>query len=119
MNSKLASSLFPRRSGEPEKEDFASPQSSPGDAGSAKKTWVWLAPRYLAIVLLSLYRFTLSPALHSLTGSACRFEPSCSRFAAEAIREHGLARGGLMAVRRLARCHPLGGHGYDPVAAKR
>jgi len=80
---------------------------------------VKLVPRLLGIVALSLYRLVFSPILHSMTGSACRFEPSCSRFASEAVREHGLLRGGMMAVRRLARCHPLGGHGFDPVPAKR
>jgi putative membrane protein insertion efficiency factor len=72
-------------------------------------------PQHLALAFLSIYRFTVSPVLHALIASACRFEPSCSRFASEAIRDHGLVRGGAMALRRLARCHPFGGHGYDPV----
>lgn len=72
-------------------------------------------PRALALVALRFYRLFLSPMLVALFGPACRFEPSCSVYAAEAIREHGILRGGLMAARRLARCHPLGGHGYDPV----
>jgi uncharacterized protein len=72
----------------------------------------------LALGLLWLYRFALSPLLHTLYGPACRFEPSCSRFAADAIREQGLGRGAAMTLKRLARCHPLGGHGYDPVPAK-
>ena len=71
----------------------------------------------LALGLLSLYRFALSPLLHALLGPACRFEPSCSRFAAQAIRDHGLGRGAVLTMKRLARCHPLGGHGYDPVPA--
>ncbi|HTR62385.1 MAG TPA: membrane protein insertion efficiency factor YidD [Candidatus Binataceae bacterium] len=76
-------------------------------------------PRLSALALLSIYRTTISPVIHAVAGPACRFEPSCSRFASDAIREHGLMRGGAMALRRLARCHPLGGHGYDPVPAKR
>jgi putative membrane protein insertion efficiency factor len=76
-------------------------------------------PRLSAVAALSLYRMTISPVIHAVLGPACRFEPSCSRFASDAIREHGLMRGGAMALRRLARCHPLGGHGYDPVPAKR
>jgi putative membrane protein insertion efficiency factor len=50
--------------------------------------------------------------------SPCRFVPSCSEYAREALEEHGAVRGGWYAARRLARCHPLGGHGYDPVPAR-
>jgi putative membrane protein insertion efficiency factor len=47
--------------------------------------------------------------------SPCRFYPSCSVYAVEAVERHGAARGTWLAVRRLARCHPMGGHGVDPV----
>ncbi|MFN8049871.1 MAG: membrane protein insertion efficiency factor YidD [Acidimicrobiales bacterium] len=47
--------------------------------------------------------------------SPCRFDPSCSTYAAESIATHGALRGSALAVRRLARCHPWGGQGYDPV----
>lgn len=57
------------------------------------------------------YRLFVSPLL----GPACRFAPSCSAYALEAIRRHGPLAGGLLALRRLARCHPWGGDGYDPV----
>jgi putative membrane protein insertion efficiency factor len=50
------------------------------------------------------------------TGS-CRYLPSCSAYASEAIELHGVVRGGALALRRLMRCHPLGGHGLDPVPA--
>jgi len=76
-------------------------------------------PGVVALAALSTYRTIITPVLHAVFGPACRFEPSCSRFASDAVREHGLMRGGAMALRRLARCHPLGGHGYDPVPAKR
>lgn len=66
---------------------------------------------WLAVGLLRLYRLTLSPLL----GPACRFEPSCSRYAIEAIERHGLARGAVLAVRRLGRCHPYHDGGFDPV----
>jgi putative membrane protein insertion efficiency factor len=72
----------------------------------------------LGLAALYLYRLLVSPILTMLFGRACRFEPSCSRYAEQAIRTHGMMRGVLMAARRLARCHPLGGHGYDPVPAR-
>jgi uncharacterized protein len=51
--------------------------------------------------------------------SPCRFIPSCSEYAAEAIEVHGAVRGGALAARRLGRCHPFGGHGVDPVPPTR
>lgn len=69
-----------------------------------------LASRAL-ILLIRAYQLTISPLL----GPACRYEPSCSQFAVEAVDRHGVFRGGWLALRRIGRCHPLGGHGYDPV----
>jgi uncharacterized protein len=51
--------------------------------------------------------------------SPCRFDPSCSMYAMDALRVHGAVRGSLLALRRLARCHPWGGQGYDPVPEKK
>jgi hypothetical protein len=51
----------------------------------------------------------------ALVGPACRFEPSCSAYAIEALSRYGAARGSWLAARRLCRCRPFGGHGYDPV----
>jgi putative membrane protein insertion efficiency factor len=51
--------------------------------------------------------------------SPCRFDPSCSTYAMDALRVHGAARGALLSMRRLARCHPWGGQGYDPVPEKK
>jgi hypothetical protein len=61
------------------------------------------------------YRLILSP----LVGGACRFEPSCSRYAEEALLRHGPWRGGLLGLRRILRCQPLGGAGIDPVPPTR
>jgi hypothetical protein len=63
------------------------------------------------LALIRLYQVTLS----GLMPNVCRFEPSCSRYAHEAIERHGAARGSWLAVRRLARCRPGGGRGFDPV----
>ncbi|HYL58952.1 MAG TPA: membrane protein insertion efficiency factor YidD [Candidatus Acidoferrales bacterium] len=77
------------------------------------------SPRMLALGALAVYRAALSPIIHALNHNrpACRFEPSCSEYARDAIAEHGLARGVAMALWRVARCNPWGGHGYDPVAS--
>ncbi len=61
--------------------------------------------------LIWLYRHSLS----ALMGRQCRFMPTCSAYADEAIEKHGAWRGGILALRRFARCHPWGGAGYDPV----
>jgi hypothetical protein len=65
----------------------------------------------LLVGLIRLYQMALSPFL----GGACRFLPSCSAYAIEAITIHGAVRGSILAVRRLSRCHPLGRSGVDPV----
>ncbi|HTY41985.1 MAG TPA: membrane protein insertion efficiency factor YidD [Thermoanaerobaculia bacterium] len=65
----------------------------------------------LAIALLDAYKRFLSPLLPR----ACRFEPTCSVYAREAIARHGFGRGAILAVRRLARCHPFHRGGLDPV----
>ena len=68
-------------------------------------------PAALLLGGIRAYQLTLSPWL----GRQCRFEPTCSVYAAEAIEIHGTLRGSLMALRRIGRCHPWGGSGYDPV----
>ena len=64
---------------------------------------------------LKAYKLTLSP----LIGRQCRFSPSCSEYAAQALIEHGPARGAYLSVRRVCRCNPWGGSGYDPVPPRR
>ena len=65
----------------------------------------------LLILGVHAYRVTLGPLL----GGACRFAPSCSSYAIEALEAHGALRGSTLAARRLLRCHPLCAGGYDPV----
>lgn len=67
--------------------------------------------RLFLITALKIYKWCLSPLLPS----ACRYYPTCSEYAAQAIERFGAARGTLLAVRRLLRCHPFHAGGYDPV----
>jgi putative membrane protein insertion efficiency factor len=71
--------------------------------------------RWMLLLLVRLYRVLLSPMHRALFGPACRFEPTCSAYAEEAIHTHGPWRGAWLAVRRLARCHPFARAGFDPV----
>lgn len=63
------------------------------------------------IFLLKVYQYAISPML----GRSCRFEPSCSNFAIEALQRYGVFKGGWLALRRVGRCHPWHPGGYDPV----
>jgi len=67
--------------------------------------------RRMVIGALRLWKVLISPILPP----ACRFVPTCSEYAAQAIAAHGVLRGGWLAVRRLSRCHPLTSGGFDPV----
>ena len=69
----------------------------------------WLAAPLLGLVWM--YRNGISP----LIGANCRFQPTCSAYAEEALRRYGAFRGGWLAMKRIGRCHPWGGSGYDPV----
>ncbi len=75
-------------------------------ANAVSKTLAWPL-----IMLVRIYRIAISPWL----GIHCRYDPTCSRYAIEALRTHGLFRGSWLATRRIGRCHPWGGTGYDPV----
>ena len=84
------------------------PVRSSGQQPTAKSQQLLSAPFILAI---RLYQAMLGPLL----GGHCRFHPTCSAYAIEAYKVHGPVRGSWLTLRRLAKCHPLGGGGYDPV----
>ncbi|MBI4777107.1 MAG: membrane protein insertion efficiency factor YidD [Deltaproteobacteria bacterium] len=67
--------------------------------------------KYTLIVLIQLYRWVISP----IFPPSCRFTPTCSEYALEAVRKYGAVRGAFRAVRRVLRCHPFHPGGYDPV----
>ncbi len=69
----------------------------------------------LFILLIKLYKGILSPYL----GNNCRYAPTCSDYSIEALRIHGWWKGSLYAIKRIGRCHPWGGSGYDPVPEKK
>ncbi len=65
----------------------------------------------IAILLIRFYQGAISPHLPA----ACRYQPTCSQYAIEAIGKYGFFKGGFLALKRICRCHPWGGSGYDPV----
>ena len=67
--------------------------------------------RFLGLAIIKGYQYLISPFL----GQNCRFEPTCSSYAYEAIVEHGLVKGGYLAIRRILKCHPFHEGGFDPV----
>ena len=71
-----------------------------------RRFFVWLL-----ILPIKFYQRCISP----MTPPSCRFKPTCSQYAIEALRKHGVFKGLYLAVRRILRCHPWGGSGYDPV----
>lgn len=71
--------------------------------------------KWLLIGLLKAYRFAISP----LYGQVCRYHPTCSAYALEAVTTHGSIKGSWLAVRRVGRCHPWAAGGYDPVPGKK
>ncbi|HMU44903.1 MAG TPA: membrane protein insertion efficiency factor YidD [Chitinophagaceae bacterium] len=63
------------------------------------------------ILLIKIYQLVISPWI----GPKCRYTPTCSHYASEALKKHGVFRGLWLAIKRISRCHPWGGSGYDPV----
>jgi len=84
----------------------SAPVGPPTTAARARRSVVSAA----LIRIIGLYQ-----ALRAGRASPCRYWPTCSEYAAEAVERHGAARGSLLALRRVLRCHPWGGHGVDPV----
>jgi len=85
-------------------------------AGTGRRLYIFpMSPlaRLLALPV-QFYRLFLSPLL----GANCRYQPTCSAYALEALERHGAVKGGWLALRRIGRCHPWGGSGYDPVPEK-
>ena len=68
--------------------------------------------KFAALRLIRLYQLTISPYLPAM----CRFEPSCSQYTADAVERYGIGRGSWLGFKRILRCRPMGGHGYDPVS---
>lgn len=69
----------------------------------------------LFILIVKFYRYVISPH----TQRSCRYTPSCSEYAIESLQVHGPFKGGYLAIKRILRCNPWGGHGYDPVPDKK
>jgi len=72
---------------------------------------VWLILSFPFIVLIKLYQWIISPWM----GQKCRYTPTCSQYGIEALKKYGPFKGLWLTIKRVSRCHPWGGHGYDPV----
>lgn len=70
---------------------------------------------HIAALPVRTYRLLFSPWV----GHGCRYQPTCSAYALEALEKHGAVRGSWLTLRRIARCHPWGGHGHDPVPGRK
>jgi putative membrane protein insertion efficiency factor len=78
------------------------------------------APRFILIGMIRVYQWIFSPIKNALFGPVgrCRFSPTCSCYAAEAVRNHGIFFGAWLSFKRILRCNPWGRAGYDPVPEK-
>ena len=70
---------------------------------------------YPLIFIIKIYQIIISP----LIGQNCRYLPTCSEYAIESLKLHGLLRGSLFAIKRILKCHPFGGHGFDPIPKRK
>lgn len=90
----------------------AAPEAERFDRDTGRRSALSRAVAAVLLGSIRFYQWTLGPLLFA---GVCRFSPSCSRYGAEAIRQHGPWRGVALLLRRLSRCRPFGGSGYDPV----
>ncbi|MDD4489643.1 MAG: membrane protein insertion efficiency factor YidD [Paludibacter sp.] len=67
--------------------------------------------RYIFLIPVYFYKYAISP----LKAPSCRYTPTCSQYAIEAVMKHGIFKGGWLSIKRILSCHPWGGSGYDPV----
>ena len=70
---------------------------------------------YPLIFIIKIYQFIVSPFI----GQNCRYLPTCSEYAIESLKLHGLLRGSFFVIRRILKCHPFGGHGFDPIPKRK
>ena len=70
---------------------------------------------YPLIFIIKIYQFIFSP----LIGKNCRYLPTCSEYSIESLKLHGLLRGSFFAIRRILKCHPFAGHGFDPIPKRK
>ena len=89
----------------------------PDSRGATRGGFATRVSQRIIYGFIRAYQLTVSPLIHTLggPGSGCRFYPNCSTYAMEAVREHGPIRGLWLSFRRVLRCNPWGGEGYDPV----
>jgi uncharacterized protein len=71
---------------------------------------LYMLPRKILIIFVRIYKLVLSPHI----GAACRYQPTCSSYSIEALTKYGAIKGTILTLYRIGRCHPWGGHGYDP-----
>jgi len=87
------------------------PASRPSSAPCLPRQTTVSSTARTALALIRVYKIVLSP----LFAGSCRYVPGCADYMTESITRHGVVRGGWLGTKRLCRCHPFGGHGYDPV----
>ncbi|WP_211307726.1 membrane protein insertion efficiency factor YidD [Hydrotalea sandarakina] len=73
--------------------------------------WIRNILSWPLIILIKFYQYVISPNI----GPKCRFTPTCSQYAIEALKKYGIIKGGWLSLKRISKCHPWGSHGHDPV----
>jgi putative membrane protein insertion efficiency factor len=81
------------------------------ESGYKMIRWIAIVLSYPFILLIKIYQYIISPAI----GPKCRFTPSCSQYSVQALQKYGLIKGGWLSIKRISKCRPGRGHGYDPV----